>query len=223
MEPIPETVEAIEEYGPFGPDDVDLLAELRERGRRVQELVPDCMGFSLALQEHGVTFTLMANDLDAAVERQHLEPTGLDLGDLLDEESWRLFARASAAKGVQSTLTLPIVTDRRVVGSVNLYGASAQAFAGHHAPLASFFGAWAPGAVTNADLSFSTLREARRAPQQLKDEVTVHVAVGILVAREGMDVQVAERSLRDASVRAGVSVLDLARAVLEASRYRDGQ
>jgi ANTAR domain-containing protein len=237
MEPIPETVEAIDEYGPFGADGVDLVALLRERARRVEEVVPDCLGFSLALQEHGVTFALVADGADVAVldAVQHLtggagaaavgepDPTGLDLGDVLDEDSWRRSGRASAARGVQSTLMLPIVEDQRVVGSVSLYGASGRAFTGHHRELASVFGAWAPGAVTNADLSLATLREARLAPQLLKDEVTVHVAVGILVARDGLDVQVAERSLRDASARAGVSVLELAKAVLEASRYQDDQ
>jgi GAF domain-containing protein len=230
MEPIPETVEAIDEYGPFGSEDVDLVAELRERGRQVQDMVPDCIGFSLASREYGVTFTLVADDeyvavLDAVhhLSEQQPEPTGFDLEDILDENSWRRFGCPSAAKGVRSTLTLPIVApDHRVVGSVNLYGGSAQAFTGHHLELAVVFGAWAPGAVTNADLSFSTLGEARRAPQLLKDEVTVQVAVGILVAREGLDVQVAERSLRDASARAGVSLNDLAKAVLEASRYDQG-
>jgi GAF domain-containing protein len=236
MEPIPETVEAIDEYGPFGSEDVDLVADLRERGRRVQDLVPDCIGLSVASQEHGVTFTLMADRADVAVldavqylsdgpcvavvEQQHQAAAGFELADLLDEESWRLFARASAAKGVRSTLTLPILAERRVVGSVNLYGGSGAAFSGHHEELADLFDAWAPGAVTNADLSFSTLSEARRAPQVLKDEVTVQVAVGILVAREGLEAEVAERNLRDASIRAGVSLQELARAVLEADRDR---
>jgi len=239
MEPIPETVEAIDEYGPFGTAGVDLIADLRERGRLVQDLVPDCIGFSLASQEHGVTFTLVADEADVAVldavqylsdgpcvatvEAQHPEPTEYELEDLLDEESWQLFGRASAAKGVRSTLTLPIVTDHRVVGSVNLYGGSGEAFTGHHGELAALFDAWAPGAVTNADLSFATLQEARRAPQLLKDEVTVHVAVGIVAVREGIDVQVAERTLRAASVRAGVSLHDLAMAVLEASRGQTDQ
>jgi GAF domain-containing protein len=234
VEPIPETVEAIDEYGPFGSDDGDLIADLRERSRRVQDLVPDCIGLSVASQEHGVTFTLVADRADVAVldavqyladgpcvtavEQQHEAPAGFELGDLLDEEAWRLFARASAAKGVRSTLTLPILAERRVVGSVNLYGGSGGAFAGHHEELADLFDAWAPGAVTNADLSFTTLSEARRAPQLLKDEVTVQVAVGILVAREGMAAEVAERNLRDASVRAGVSLQELAKAVLEADR-----
>jgi hypothetical protein len=42
MEPIPETVEAIEELSPAA--DSDLLAELRERARLVRSLVPDCVG-----------------------------------------------------------------------------------------------------------------------------------------------------------------------------------
>lgn len=232
MEPIPETVEAIEEYGPFATDDVDLIAELRENGRRVQEIVPDCLGFSLASEEHGVTFTVMASDMDiavldavqylsggpcvAAVEEQHLDPGGFHLWDLLDEDSWQLFGRASAAKGVRSTLTLPIVMIDRVVGSVNLYGGSGAAFTGHHQALAAVFDAWAPGAVTNADLSFATLRDARRAPRFLAEETTFYAAVGILVARDGLDEQTAARSLREAAVRAGVSLHDLCNAVLEA-------
>jgi GAF domain-containing protein len=237
MEPLPETVEAIEEYGPFGTEDGDLVAELRERGRRVQEIVPDCLGFSIASEEHGVTFTVMADDRDvavldavqylsggpcvAAVEEQHLDPTGFHIEDLLDEDSWQLFGRASAAKGVRSTLTLPIVMSDRVVGSVNLYGGSGAAFAGHHQALAALFDAWAPGAVTNADLSFATLAEARRAPQLLREETTFYAAVGILVARDGMDNHLAVRSLRDAAVRAGVSLYDLSKAVLEAQGQRD--
>jgi GAF domain-containing protein len=154
----------------------------------------------------------------ATVEEQQLEPTECHLDDLLDEDSWQLFGRASAAKGVRSTLTLPIVIDHRVVGSVNLYGGSGEAFTGHHGDLAALFDAWAPGAVTNADLSFATLQEARRAPELLKHQLMVHVAVGIVAAREGLDVQAAERSLREASARAGVSLHDLAMAVLEANR-----
>ena len=61
MEPIPETVRAIEELGPFAADG-DLLDELHLMGRRVSALVPDCVGVSLGSVEHGVTFTLTASD-----------------------------------------------------------------------------------------------------------------------------------------------------------------
>ena len=59
MEPIPETVKAIEELGPFA-NEPDLLDELRRMGDEVTDLVPDCVGLSLASAEHGVTFTLIA-------------------------------------------------------------------------------------------------------------------------------------------------------------------
>ena len=67
MEPIPETVEAIEKYGPFGAGDVDLLSHLREAGAQVREIVPDCVGFSLASGDHGHTFTLVVDAIDMAV------------------------------------------------------------------------------------------------------------------------------------------------------------
>ena len=232
MEPIPETVEAIERYGPFGIGDVDLLAQLREAGDRVRAIVPDCLGFSLASGELGHTLTLVADDIDlavldavqylaggpcvAAVEDEARRPVGFDHHDLLDEESWRLFGHATAARGVRSTLTLPLIRGQRVVGSVNLYGASGHAFTGHHEELAAIFDAWAPGAVTNADLSYNTLLEARRAPQRLREEATVQVAIGIIAARDGIDERLAERRLVDAAARAGVDVLELARAVLDA-------
>ena len=66
MEPIPETVAAIEELGPFAVDG-DLTERLREMGRRVRELVPDCVAFSLASREHGVTFALVATDAKIAL------------------------------------------------------------------------------------------------------------------------------------------------------------
>ena len=91
--------------------------------------------------------------------------------DLLDEDTWHLLAMASAARCIVSTLTLPIVKDGRIAGAVNLYGASRQAFTGHHEALAEIFGAWAPGAVTNADLSFSTRRDAEEAPRTPAERV----------------------------------------------------
>ena len=48
MEPIPETVRAIVELGPFASGG-DLLEKLGEMARRVATLVPDCVGLSLVI------------------------------------------------------------------------------------------------------------------------------------------------------------------------------
>ena len=128
-----------------------------------------------------------------------------DVVDLLDEDRWALFARASSTAGVASSLSLPVLTNDRVVGGINLYASSSEAFTGHHRDLASALGATATGAVTNADLTFETRRRAERAPGRLQDQRHVDVAIGILAARLGLDVEPARARLRDAAVRAGIT------------------
>ncbi len=129
---------------------------------------------------------------------------------LLDEAGWHRFARATAAHTIASTLSLPILDDGDVVGTVNLYAASAQAFAGVHDELATIFGAWAPGAITNADLSFSTRETAREAPQTLRDRARVDRAVGMLAAAADLTTEEARASLREAARRAGTTEARLA-------------
>lgn len=231
LEPLPETVEALDELGPF-PDrsDDDLLAELSALGRRAAEVVPSLVGVSLARAAEGVTLTLVASSQqvaaldavqyvdggpcvegaeDATVHRLHDD-------DPLDERRWRLFAAATAAHGVGSTLTLPVLAGGRAVGSVNLYAAEVDAFEDAAEPLAEVFGAWAEGAVRNADLGFATRDLARSAPDRLRDLTTVEVAAGILAARLDLPVEDAGRHLRDAADRAGVDPVVLAHEVIAA-------
>ena len=105
--------------------------------------------------------------------------------DLLDEERWALFARASAAAGVASTLSLPVMEQGRVVGGINLYASSSDAFSGHSVDLATALGASAVEAVTNADLAFDSRRRAEQAPARLRVQQALDVATGILAARDG--------------------------------------
>ena len=124
MEPIPETFEALEEFGAYLYDD-DLLTELGRMAARVRAIVPECVGLSLAYREHDVTFTLVATDeitaaLDALQYLDHgpcvaavdeARTVAFSEDDVLDEGLWHLFARGTAAAAVASTLTLPIVVD----------------------------------------------------------------------------------------------------------------
>jgi GAF domain-containing protein len=234
MEPIPETVEAVDNLDPSG-DEVDLLAHLRLLSERAKTIVPDLVGISVARLDHGLTFTLAATDdevavLDAVqyvaggpcVEGAHeREIKQFERDDVLDEERWRLFAEATAAHTVRSTLTLPVVSAGRTAGSVNLYAASRRAFQGHHEELAEIFGAWAAGAVANADLSFSTRSEAQAAPRHVADRHAVDVATGIVAAQLGVDVQDALARLREAAEQAGVSLPHLAREIVHARGHQD--
>jgi GAF domain-containing protein len=235
MEPLPETAEALEELDPSS-DDRDLRAHLVRLANQAQGIVPDLVGVSLATLDEDVTFTLVASAeqiavldavqyaaggpcVDGAHAAETLQPSQ---DELFDEERWRLFAEATAAHTVRSTLTLPILgAGDRVVGTVNLYGASRRAFGGHQQQLAEVFGAWAPGAVANADLSFTTRRAARAAPGRIRDQVTVEVATGILAAELGIDIDAAGSRLRDAAIRAGVEAVRLAHEIVRARERRE--
>ena len=234
MEPIPESTEAVDEFGPF--TDGDLLQQLRDRSERVRVLVPDCVGMTLASQVHDVILTLVATSVELAVldavqylyggpcvdsleaEMVLTYPAG---DEVLDEGHWHDFAQATAAAAIASTLTLPILTDGAVTGSINLYAASAHAFDGRHEDLAHIFDAWAPGAVTNADLTFNTRKEAEQAPRRLREDLNVQVAVGMLAQQDAADLDEARERLRDAAMRAGIRQADLAAGIIEISRGLD--
>src|SRR3954465_417747 len=109
MEPIPETAEAIAEFGPLLLEE-DLLAEMERMGACVREFVPECVGLSLARRDHGVTFTLadtvepmLALDRPQSLDDDPCPPPVDDPGmaelrgrDVLDEETWQLFGRGTA-------------------------------------------------------------------------------------------------------------------------------
>jgi hypothetical protein len=232
VEPIPETARAIADFGPFIIENEDLLGELLEKARRVQALVPQCLGVSVASNADQVTFTLVATAkeialLDAvqyvaggpcvdAVRAERVLAYQQD--DLFSEEDWQLFALATAAASVASTLTLPVLVSGQVGGSVNLYASTSDAFDGHHEGLARIFDAWAPGAVTNADLPFTTREVAARAPEVLREDVDLAIASGVIANQDHLSIEEGRQRLRDAAQRAGVTEEQLAHTIIELRR-----
>jgi GAF domain-containing protein len=234
MEPIPETLVALDELDAHLGGDT-LLAQLQRSAELAQRIAPDLAGFSIASHEHGITFTLVAtaDDIAALDGVQYLttgpcvEAVADEQGmattaeDLLSEPRWHALAQASAAAGVRSTLTFPIMDGDEVIGTVNLYGRSDEAFDGKHGLLATVFKAWAPGAVTNADLSFSTRRAARQAPERLREDARIDAATGIIASSRDLTLDDAREQLEESAARAGVPVSKLAKLIIEARQHDD--
>jgi hypothetical protein len=225
VEPVPETMDAIRELATYG-DTEDAIALLR-MGRLVKQLVPECVGLSLGLLEENLTFTLVATDEEiAALDAvQYIdggpcveaaasgEVTEYPAPDSTDEDKWRMFAQATAAAGIASTLSLPVVRHEQVIGSVNIYASTPDAFDGRHEQLAVACGAWAPGAVSNGDLGFRTRLEAAKTPQRMRDRNDIDRAIGVICDAQGVDADVAADRLSRAAARAGISEAQAARAL----------
>jgi hypothetical protein len=174
VEPIPETLEALDELDAF-TDDAGLAGRLTAAADRARDIAPGLVGVSIASREHDVTFTLVATDAEVAtldsvqylasgpcvdaIEMGH--GIASSSGGLLSESRWQDFARASAAAGVHSTLTFPVLLDGEVIATVNLYGSAEDTFVDRHDRLAIAMGAWARRASSPPS---ATSRWSRREP-----------------------------------------------------------
>lgn len=229
VQPLPQTIEALRELARQG--EVSLGIELYAMARRVRAVIPELVGLSLGVIEDGVTLTLVASTeqfagLDAvqyldggpcvsAVDRA--EVLDVNIGDLLDEDRWRLYARASAAVGVASSLSLPIMDADRVLGGVNLYASTEDAFTGLHDAVAQAVGSDAEFAVANADLSFSTAKLAMEAPTRIQEGGDINIAIGLIAESHGVNILIARERLRNAAARAGITEAQAARAIKHVS------
>lgn len=225
MEPLPETRQVLDEFSRLGIE--ELRTTLTDMGRRAREICPDCVGLSLGLKDEGLTLTLVASSEDVAgldavqylddgpcVTSQEIGVTvEVTIQDLLDEGSWAEYARASAAAGVASSLSLPIERLGTLVGGVNLYGSTPDTFDGRHQALAEALGATAEKAITNADLAFSTRLAAAQAPDDFAARADLDIATGIIAETRHIRVDEAHELLRRAAARAGISPARAARVI----------
>jgi hypothetical protein len=228
LQPLPETRQALAELVSLeAPDLDDRLVEL---GRLARNVVPDLVGLSLSVIQDGVTLTLVApNEVLAALDAtQYLDggpcveavehpqaPIEADMANPLDEERWSLFASASAAAGVASTLSMSTVDAvGQMTGGINLYASTQHAFGGLHEILAATLGASAEGIVTDADLGFATRERARAAPAVLLAQADIETAVGLLAAYYDVGVEEANRRLLESARQAGVDPAVVARVLI---------
>lgn len=207
MELLPQSREALDEYVAESVDDVEGLLRVIE-GWAVRA-VPDCVALSVTLLDEDLTFTLVDEEatrssVDAASPRtaNGVEPAR---AFALDEAGWADMARERAFAGIASTVSLPVVEHGRAVLNIDLYASTAHAFRDRVDGLVAALGAWQAGAVTNADLSFETLRRAELAPALLREQRLVDVAVGLVAARAAVTTHDAAVLLDQAAEEAGVT------------------
>ena len=232
LEPVSQSREAFDWLASYGNHQVE--DSMQRMARQVREIVPECVALSLTVAQGELTFTLMTDRPGAALldAMQYLSggpcETAVAEGTMqatvrppTDEGAWQMFAKAEAVAGIASTLSLPVMRGGRAVGGVNLYASTPHAFDGRHQELGVICGAWAEGAVTNADLSFTSRIRASTAPLRLRDRGAVDVAIGYVAAHQDIDTDEAMRRIREAATRADVSAAEFARFILAAHQPID--
>jgi GAF domain-containing protein len=212
MELLPQSREALDEYVAESVDDVEGLLRVIEGW--ATRAVPDCVALSVTLLDEDLTFTLVDEEATRPRERADASGAASDAARerpyALDEAGWADMARERAFAGIASTVSLPVVEHGRAVLNIDLYASTAHAFRDRVDGLVDALGAWQAGAVTNADLSFETLRRAELAPALLREQRLVDVAVGLVAARMAVTTHVAAVLLDEAAEQAGVTRIQAA-------------
>jgi GAF domain-containing protein len=197
------------------------LASLASRG------VGEGLSCGITLQPNGRPLTVASSDASAAQldELQY----GLDEGpclaslrtgqqvridDLVTDQRWRSYAVRALAHGVRSSLSLPLITQGRSVGALNLFSTRPSFFGEAETRLAERFAQDATVAVGIAArlAAQAVLTEQLRA--SLASRSVIDQAVGIIMAQQRSTAADAFAILRAASQHRNVKVRQVAEQIV---------
>lgn len=106
-------------------------------------------------------------------------------GSLGSDSRWPRFGGRVARMGVHSALALPLVVGDQVIGAINSYANSRDAFGEHAVQLGSQFAGPAAVSVFNAQLLSRAQQQAAQLQRALTSRAVIDQAIGIVRSRSG--------------------------------------
>ena len=193
------------------------------------EAIPGCTGAGVTLMHDGRPSTAAhTDDLVLQVDRQQYD---VDDGPCLDairsrrtnrvdvdgaDQRWPEFAARARELGIRSFLAAPLVAGGQPVGSLNLYGAGADAFDALDDALVAVFCAQASVALANARVYERAVALNAQLSTALDSRVVIEQAKGVLMGRHAWSADQAFEELRRRSQTANRKLRDVAQDVVAA-------
>jgi GAF domain-containing protein len=110
-------------------------------------------------------------------------------GSISDDTRWPRFGGAVVRLGVNSALSLPLILREQVIGVINAYAYTLDAFAEHAVATGTKFAGPAAVAVHNARLLMAAQQRAEQLQRALGTRSVIDQAVGIIRARSGISAE----------------------------------
>jgi GAF domain-containing protein len=148
--------------------------------------------------------------LDAAASGQRIWVT-----DMRSETRWPQFAASASARGVRTSLSIPLPIQRHVTGALNFYGLEPDAFDDESIELAETFAAHAAVAVANAHLYDSTAALARNMQEAMATRAVIEQAKGIIMRDRRCSADDAFDALVSLSQQAHVKLREVAQRLVD--------
>ena len=136
-------------------------------------------------------------------------------GNLGDDASWPRFGPRASELGIHSALSLPMLLDGEVIGALNTYAHSYDAFTAESRRLGELFATSAAVVIHNARLLDQLRRESERMHRALTSRATIDQAIGMIMARSGVSADEAFVRLRIMSQREGTKLHLMAESVVQ--------
>jgi GAF domain-containing protein len=112
-------------------------------------------------------------------------------GSLGSDGRWPHFGGRVARMAIHSALSLPLMVGDQVIGAINTYARSRDAFGEHAVQLGSQFAGPAAVSVYNAQLLAGAQERTKQLQRALDSRAVIDQAIGIIRSRSGVSAEVA--------------------------------
>lgn len=189
---------ALLELGQIRFDDTDLNGVLLKVAELAKRTIPHTADVSVTLVRDQQAFTAAFTGADALEldESQYdagygpclevAQATGvIGIPDMAAEPLWPDFTRQAVARGLRCSLSIALPVQESVVGALNLYSRSINAFDQDSVDLGLTFASYAAVAIANAHLYETTAIHAANMRHAMETRSVIEQAKGIMIARLG--------------------------------------
>ena len=141
-------------------------------------------------------------------------------GSLGSDSRWPHFGGRVARMRMHSALALPLIVGDQVIGSINAYAKSRDAFAEHAVRLGSQFARPAAVSVYNAQLLANAQERMMRLQRALDSRAVIDQAIGIIRSRSGSNPEEALERLTHISQTENIKLYAVAERLVEEAAWR---
>ena len=162
-----------------------------------QQAVPaaDFIGMTMLVEGRAQTAVFtdeMAAEIDSAQYETGIGPC-LDafrhgevfrIDDTMKDDRWTPFSEAAAAKGIHSTLSLPLVANHEGLGALNFYSRTTNGFSEDDAELGMQFATQAAIVLANAQAYWDAHQLSQDLATAMRSRAAIEQAKGILMGAQ---------------------------------------
>lgn len=144
----------------------------------------------------------------------------LYISDMRTEDRWPDYSPEAVRVGALSSLSIPLPIQEDLIGALNIYSRSPEAFSDRDMAAGEAFAAYAAVAVGNANTVASTAETAEQLRTAMASRAVIEQAKGLVMARGGINPEEAFAILVRASQRENRKLRDLCADLVERAQRR---